>query len=104
MYAIVESGGEQIKVSAGDTVSVEKVAGDVNSDIVMDRVLMIEKDGAVVVGKPYIAGAKVTAEILETAKGDKVLVFGPRPKKSLRKLRGHRQFYTKLKIKDIIGG
>ncbi|MCL4536986.1 MAG: 50S ribosomal protein L21 [Nitrospirae bacterium] len=104
MYAIIQTGGEQIRVSAGDKVCVEKIKGDVNSEIVLDKVLMVSKDDKIVCGKPYIEGASVKAEIVETGKTAKVLVFGPRPKKTHRKLRGHRQQYTTLKIKEIIGG
>lgn len=101
MYAIVQTGGEQIKVSAGDKVCVEKINGDVNSEIVLDKVLMVSKDDKMVFGKPYVQGASVKAEIVEAGRMPKVLVFGPRPKKAHRKLRGHRQQYTTLKIKEI---
>lgn len=104
MYAIVEAGGEQIRVSAGDKVCVEKINGDINSEIVLDKVLMLSKDDKAVYGSPYVKGASVKAEIVEAGKMPKVLVFGPRPKKANRKLKGHRQQYTKLQIKEIIGG
>lgn len=101
MYAIVQTGGEQIRVSAGDKVCVEKIKGDVNSEIVLDKVLMVSKDDKMVCGKPYVQGVSVRAEIVEAGRMSKVLVFGPRPKKAHRKLRGHRQQYTTLKIKEI---
>lgn len=101
MYAIVQTGGEQIRISAGDKVCVEKIKGDVNSEVILDNVLMISKDDGIVCGKPYIQGASVKAEIVETGRMPKVFVFGPRPKKAHRKLRGHRQEYTTLKIKEI---
>jgi large subunit ribosomal protein L21 len=104
MYAIVQTGGEQIRVSAGDKVYVEKIKGDINSEVILDKVLMVSKDDKIVCGKPYVEGASVKAEIVETGRMPKVLVFGPRPKKAHRKLRGHRQQYTTLKIKEIIGG
>lgn len=104
MYAIVDANGQQIKVSAGDKICVQKIEGDINSEITFDKVLMLSKDDKIIIGRPYVEGARVTAEILETKKGEKVLVYGPRPKKARRRLRGHRQFYTTLKVKDIIGG
>jgi large subunit ribosomal protein L21 len=104
MYAIINSNGQQFRVSEGDKIYVQKIDGDKNSEVILDKVLMLYKDDKVILGRPYINGARVTAEILETKKGDKILVYGPRPKKARRRLRGHRQFYTILKIKDIIGG
>lgn len=104
MYAIVEAGGSQIRVAAGDTVRVERMSGDVNSEVVMDKVLMIAGEGKTVVGKPYVDGAKVKAEIIGNGRMDKVLVLRTTPKKAHNKVRGHRQHYTTLKIKEIIGG
>ncbi len=101
MYAIIETGGEQIRVSEGDKVCVDKIKGDINSEIALDKVLMVSKNDKIVCGKPYVQGASVKAEIVEAGKMPKVLVFGPRPKKAHRKLKGHRQQYTKLKIKEI---
>ncbi|MCI0469710.1 MAG: 50S ribosomal protein L21 [Nitrospirae bacterium] len=103
MYAIVETGGRQVKMSAGEKVRIEKIEGDLNAEIILDKVLMISKDGKAVCGSPYVKEAKVTAEIVGSGKDKKVLVYGPRPKKAYRKLRGHRQQFTELKIKDIIG-
>ncbi|HMK57305.1 MAG TPA: 50S ribosomal protein L21 [Dissulfurispiraceae bacterium] len=104
MYAIIETGGEQIRVTAGDVISVEKVPGEVNSEITLDKVLMIEKDGKAVFGRPYVQGATVKADIVRTAKDAKVLVLKHQPKKATKKIRGHRQYFTALKIKEIIGG
>jgi len=101
MYAIIKTGGKQLRISAGDKVCVEKINGDVNAEIVIDKVLMISEGDKTLYGKPYVEGAVVKAEIVETGKASKVLVYGPRPKKAYRKLRGHRQMYTKLKIKEI---
>ncbi|MCL0037639.1 50S ribosomal protein L21 [Thermodesulfovibrionales bacterium] len=101
MYAVVRTNGKQIKVSVGDKVRVEKVDGDIETEITMNEVLMISKDAKVVYGRPYIEGATVKAEIIETGKLPKVLVYGPRPKKALKRLKGHRQKYTTLKIKEI---
>ncbi|MCS7203734.1 MAG: 50S ribosomal protein L21 [Thermodesulfovibrio sp.] len=104
MYAVVETGGKQIRVSVGDTVKVEKIAAEVGQEVIFDKVLLLKEDGELKVGTPYIEGAKVRAVVVETAKADKVLVYRPPTKKSIPKLRGHRQWYTKVKIKEIIGG
>ncbi|MDI6801908.1 MAG: 50S ribosomal protein L21 [Thermodesulfovibrionales bacterium] len=101
MHAIIETGGKQVRVAAGDKIYVEKINGDANAEVLLDKVLMISKNDEVICGKPYIKGAGVKAEIMETGRMSKVLVFGPRPKKANRKLRGHRQYYTTLKIKEI---
>jgi large subunit ribosomal protein L21 len=104
MYAIIQAGSEQIRVVPGDEIAVQKVEGEPNTDIVLDKVLLMSDNDKVIVGRPYVEGAKVTAEIMKTEKNDKVLVYGPAPKKALRKLKGHRQLMTTLKIKEIIGG
>jgi large subunit ribosomal protein L21 len=101
MYAIIETGGKQLRVSAGDMVCVEKIGGDANAEIIMDKVLMISKGDKTLYGRPYVKGAVVRAEIVEIGKSSKVLVYGPSPKKAYRKLKGHRQPYTTLKIKEI---
>ena len=104
MYAIIEAGGEQLRVKAGDVVSVEKIDGDANTEITLDKVLMIENDGKAVFGKPYVQGATVKAEIVTTSRSKKVIVMKHQSKKANKKVTGHRQFFTTLKIKEIIGG
>lgn len=104
MYAIVETGGKQIKVSSGDNIKVDIGNVEVNSEIVLDKVLMISDDNKVIYGKPYIEGAKVKAEVIGSGLMPKILVYGPPPKKARRRLKGHRQQYKLLKIKEIIGG
>lgn len=104
MYAIIQAGGEQIRVAPGDEIAVQKVEGEANTDIVLDKVLFLANNDKIVVGRPYVEGASVKAEIVKTEKDDKVLVYGPAPKKAVRKLKGHRQLMTTLKIKEIIGG
>ncbi|MBF0506046.1 MAG: 50S ribosomal protein L21 [Nitrospirae bacterium] len=104
MYAIVEAAGEQIKISSGDTVKVNKINADANTEIVIDRVLMIEDNGKAIWGDPYVKGASVKAEVLGSMKGDKVMVLRTTPKKAHNKIVGHRQQYTTLKIKEITVG
>lgn len=104
MYAVVEAAGKQMRVAPGDRVVIEARMGEAETEIVMDKVLMISGDGKTVVGKPYIAGASVKADIVSTGKTRKVLVFRHRAKKAINKLRGHRQDSTTLQIKEVIGG
>lgn len=103
MYAIIEAAGKQIRVSQGEQIKID-IEGGLNSEVMLDKVLMISAEGKTTYGKPYIKGASVKAEIVEEGKMPKVLVFGPAPKKACRRLRGHRQPFKTIKIKEIIGG
>jgi large subunit ribosomal protein L21 len=104
MYAIIETGGEQLRVSAGDVVSVEKVEGELNAEITIDKVLMINNDGNSTFGKPYVAGASVNAEIVFAGRSAKVSVMKHQSKKATKKVTGHRQHFSTLKITKINGG
>jgi large subunit ribosomal protein L21 len=104
MYAIIESGGRQYKVSPGETLRVEKLPQEKGSEIILDKVLMVSQEGNSTYGSPYVSGAKVLATVDDIGKAKKVLVFNQRPRKSSRKLRGHRQPYTSLTIKEIVLG
>lgn len=101
MYAIVEAGGEQIRISAGDTVRVDKINADANTEIVLDKVLMFENNGEAVWGDPYVKGASVKVEVLGSGRYDKIIVLKTTPKKAHNKIRGHRQQFTTVKIKEI---
>ncbi len=102
IYAIVETGGKQYKVSPGQTVDVELL--DLAADVVeLDRVLLIADGDKVTVGTPTIEGAKVIASWREDGKGPKVTVFKYKPKKRYRKKTGHRQPYTRLTVDRIVG-
>lgn len=104
MYAIIENGGKQYKVSPGGTLRVERLPIEDGSVVVLDKVLMIKEDGKSIFGLPYIEGAKVLATVADTGKAKKVLVYKQKTRKSSRKLRGHRQPYISLRIKEIILG
>ncbi|APM38260.1 50S ribosomal protein L21 [Clostridium kluyveri] len=101
MYAVVATGGKQYKVSEGDIIYVEKLEAEVDSTIELDKVLMVNKDEGLVVGKPVVEGAKVKAKVLKQGKAKKIIVFKYKPKKDYRKKQGHRQPYTKLQIEKI---
>lgn len=99
MYAIIETGGKQHRVSEGDVLEIEKI--DNEKSVTFNNVLMVSDGDKVYFGNPFLSSAKVTAEVLGNEKGEKVLVFKQKPRKGHRKLRGHRQIYTKVKIKNI---
>lgn len=101
MYAIVETGGKQFKVSQGDTIYVEKLDGEVGQSIQLDKVLMVQENGSVRVGSPVVDGAKVVAKVVEHGRGKKIIVFKYKSKKNYHKKQGHRQPYTKLTIEAI---
>ena len=109
MYAIVEIAGQQFKVEAGMEIFVNRLADEKGASVEFDKVLLIDADGAVKVGAPYVEGAKVIATVLGRAergvndgmKGDKVLVFKKKRRKGYQKLNGHRQYFTKLQINAI---
>ncbi|MFP4497109.1 MAG: 50S ribosomal protein L21 [Vulcanimicrobiota bacterium] len=102
MYAIVETGGKQYKVAADDVFRVEKLEGNVGDEVKLDKILAVEKDGDMTVGKPYVEGASVKAEIKRQGKGKKVTVFHYKPKKRIRVKNGHRQQFTALQVKEIV--
>jgi large subunit ribosomal protein L21 len=103
MYAVIEEGGKQYRVSQGDRIRVEKRDVEVGATVDIDRVLLLGKDDGVVIGAPMVAGATVTAKVLEHGKEDKVIIFKYRRKKNYRRFRGHRQQYTELSVESING-
>jgi large subunit ribosomal protein L21 len=102
MYAVVRTGGKQMRVEPGDVVSVEKLPGLPGERIELSEVLMIGGDQPRV-GTPTVAGARVVATIQGEAKGPKVLIFKYKRRKRYRLRKGHRQHYTQLKIESIEG-
>jgi large subunit ribosomal protein L21 len=102
MYAILETGGKQFKVQKGDVLCVEKLAAEVGETVEVDKVLAVSRESGLTVGAPYVADAKVVLKVMEQGKGEKVLVFKYKPKKKFRKLRGHRQPYSKVVVDEIL--
>ncbi len=100
MYAVIKTGGKQYRVSEGDVIRVEKLEGDVGSDLELDEVLMLGGE-KVAIGKPVVAGAKVSAKIMSQGKAKKVIVFKMKRRKGYRRKRGHRQPYTELRITGV---
>jgi large subunit ribosomal protein L21 len=101
VYAVIETGGKQHKVTEGEILCVEKIDADVGTEITFDKVMMVKKDDTVMIGKPYVDNASVTAEIVEQGKHKKIIVFKYKRKKNYQRKKGHRQRYTTLQIKAI---
>lgn len=102
MYAVVETGGKQYRVSVGESIEVEKLPFEVGETVELDRVLLVADGDEVRVGQPTVEGAKVLATVTNHVKGPKIIVFKYRPRERYRRKKGHRQSYTQLKIEQII--
>lgn len=102
MYAIIETGGKQYKVQEGDILKVELLDAEAGQTVEIDKVLMVNKDGQVKVGNPFVAGAKVALKVQEHGKGKKIIVFKYKPKKNYRRKQGHRQPYTEVVVEKIL--
>jgi large subunit ribosomal protein L21 len=100
MYAVIKTGGKQYRVSEGDRIRVEKLAGDTGSSVTFEEVLMIGGE-KVAVGKPLVKGAKVTATIVTQDRAKKVIIFKFRRRKNYRRKRGHRQPFTEIQITGV---
>ena len=100
MYAIIETGGKQLKVEVGDTIFVEKLDVEAGEEVVFDKVLFVG-DETSPIGNPYVAGATVTEKVEKQGKEKKVIIYKYNPKKHYHKKQGHRQPYTKLVIDSI---
>jgi large subunit ribosomal protein L21 len=101
MYAIIETGGKQLRVAEGDIIRTDLVGLEAGADVTFDRVVLASTGTDVKVGAPILAGASVTGTVLRQAKAKKILVFRYKPKKRVRKLNGHRQPYAEVQIKKI---
>jgi len=102
MYAIIETGGKQYKIRQGDVLRVEKLDAEAGQSVEVTKVLAVGGEDGLSVGRPFIEGAKVVMKVMEHGKGEKILVFKYKPKKKYRRLRGHRQQYSKVVIDEII--
>ena len=101
MYAIIQTGGKQYKVSEGDVVYIEKLEAEEGASVKFEEVLAVGGGADLKYGAPFVAGAAVTAKVLKNGKAKKVLIFKYKPKKNIRKKRGHRQPFTKVEITAI---
>ena len=103
MYAIIETGGKQYRVENGDQIAVEKLGVEDGPKVVFDKVLVVGDGADIKVGAPYVDGATVEGNAIETGKGKKVIIFKYKAKKDYRKKQGHRQPYTLVEITSIAG-
>src|ERR1700712_5592583 len=103
MYAVIKTGGKQYRVSPGDLMVVEKLAGEPGANVSFGDVLMVGEGDAVVIGAPTVAGASVLATLVETRKGEKVKIFKKIRRQNYRRTRGHRQIETALRVIGITG-
>ena len=101
MFAVLNTGGKQYKVSQGDLIEVEKLESNTGDTVTLDQVLMVGEGENVEVGSPYVLGCEVKGEVVEQGKGSKIIVFKKKRRKNYRRKNGHRQLFTQLKITEI---
>ena|ERR1700730_17840725 len=101
MYAIIETGGKQLRVSEGDVIRTDLIETEIGSSVTFDRVILAANGDNVTIGTPAVSGASVTGTVLRQAKDKKILVFRYKPKKRVRKLNGHRQQFAEVRIDKI---
>ena len=104
MYAIVEIAGQQFKIEKEQELFVHRLEGDAGSSVEFDNVLLIDNGGKITVGTPEVDGVKIKAKIVEHLRGDKVIVFHKKRRKGYQKQNGHRQYFSKILIEDILTG
>ena len=101
MYAVLETGGKQYRVTPGDTLEIERLAVEAGQPFTFDRVLLLNNDGKVTIGSPTVAQASVVADVVEHKRGPKVIAFKMKRRKGYHKTIGHRQELTVVKVKEI---
>jgi large subunit ribosomal protein L21 len=101
MYAVIQSGGKQYRVSPGQTVRVEKLQGDVGAEVILDQVLLYANNDDIKIGQPGLSDVTVRGHIVEQGKAKKIIVFKMKRRKRYRRKQGHRQLYTAIKIDGI---
>ena len=103
MYAIIQAGGRQMRVSPGGFATLDGTAGEPGAEVTLDGVLLVEKDGGeVLAGAPFVANAKVIAVVEGETRGPKIRVFKKKRRKGMRRTKGHRAVYTRVKVKEIL--
>jgi large subunit ribosomal protein L21 len=103
MFAVINTGGKQYRVSEGTVLRIEKLTADAGSTVEFDQVLLVGQGDQVKVGKPFLGGAKVTATVQSHGKGDKVSIVKFRRRKHYLRMKGHRQPFTEIKVTGIVG-
>jgi large subunit ribosomal protein L21 len=103
LYAIIETGGRQEKAVPGEVLKVQRLEAEVGETVRFDKVMLVNRDGAVALGQPYVAGAAVTATVTAQDRDRKVLIFKKKKRKGFRRTKGHRQSFTALRVDAIEG-
>jgi large subunit ribosomal protein L21 len=102
MYAIVQAGGRQVKATPGATIVVDGTAGQPGAEVSLEQILLVEKDsGEIVAGAPFVADARIVAVVEGETRGPKIRVFKKKRRKGMRRTKGHRATFTRLRVKDI---
>jgi large subunit ribosomal protein L21 len=104
MFAVIKTGGKQYRVQQGDVLEVEKLDIEAGKKVTFDKVLLVENNGEILIGTPYVIKAQVKAVVLERFKNQKVIVFKKKRRKQYKKKTGHRQQLTRVKIEEILAG
>ena len=102
MFAVLETGGKQYRVAKGEVIRVEKLEGAVGEKLTIDKVLLISDEAMVTTGKPFIAGSSIQITILDQDRAKKIRVFKMKQRKRYRRTQGHRQYYSKIRIDQIV--
>jgi large subunit ribosomal protein L21 len=103
VFAIIQSGGRQVKVSPGDVISVDRFEASAGDEVTIDQVLVLEKEGGeVLAGAPYVPNVKIVGVVGGESRGPKIRIFKKKRRKGMRRTRGHRSTYTRIRVKDII--
>jgi large subunit ribosomal protein L21 len=103
MYAIVEIAGQQFKVEKDKKLFVHQLDANEGDSVDFEKVLLVDNDGVVAVGTPTVTGAKITAKVLAHVRGEKVIVFKKKRRKTYQKMNGHRQNFTQIQVETIVG-
>lgn len=101
MYAVIMTGGKQHRVTAGETLQIEKLEAEEGAAVTFDQVLLVSTDSGLKIGNPVLSGAKVTGKVVEQGRGPKIIVFRKKKTKTFRRTRGHRQYLTTVRIESI---
>jgi large subunit ribosomal protein L21 len=104
MYAVIRTGGKQYRAEVGKTIDVERLPNEVDTSVKIENVLLVGDGDKTVIGQPLVEGASVTATVVRQFRGKKVIVYKYRQRTNYRRKRGHRQYYTRLRIDDITAG
>ncbi|MBI5183733.1 MAG: 50S ribosomal protein L21 [Nitrospinae bacterium] len=103
MFAVIESGGRQYRISKGDIIRVEKLKGNIGEEVILDNVLMVGNGEDIFIGNPRVDNARIVSKIIRHGQGKKIIIFKHKRRKNYRKKQGHRQPFSEVKITEIEG-